>query len=341
MFKFSNFEIKKNCFIIYNLKFKIGVAVVLCVAFMRPTSVYGQSLSLSLWPPLLEVMIQPGRAITQVYKLTNASDHELQITPQIYSFKPQGENGEIKIKFPVSPTLTPTTRLTTHNPSSLPTFFSFESGERFNQSFYLPIGQTREIVLKVSVPKGSPENDYYYTLLFSTGSATGENKQTSSGSITQIGTNILLTISQNGKPILLGRILEFSASQIIDSFSPVDFTVRLENWGRTFWKPFGKIKVTGMLKQKEEVSLYEQNILADSSRKLDIPEIKPKLPLGPFKASLEFSLNEGGEQKLSAETTFWYLPYKAFFAIFATIIMIFIIKRLKKYFFEARHPLDK
>jgi len=286
--------------------------------------VYAQSLSLSLWPPLLEVMIQPGRSITQVYKLTNSSDHELQITPHIFSFKPQGENGEIQIssKFKVQ--------------SSKLDFFSFESGEHFDQAFYLPIGKEREIILEVSIPKGSPENDYYYTLLFSTGSTPGENKQTSSSSIAQIGTNILLTISQNGQPTFLGRILQFSTPKIIDSFSPIAFTVRLENWGETFWKPFGKIKVTGILKQKDEISLYEQNILAESSRKLDIPEIKPKLPLGPFKASLEFSLGESGPEKLSAETTFWYLPYKAFFALFMGTTAILLVKRLKKLFFRSR-----
>ena len=280
--------------------------------------VYAQSLSLSLWPPLLEVMIQPGRSVNQVYKLTNSSDHELQITPHIFSFKPQGENGEIQIssKFKVQ--------------SSKLDFFSFESGEHFDQAFYLPIGKEREIILEVSIPKGSPENDYYYTLLFSTGSTPGENKQTSSSSIAQIGTNILLTISQNGQPTLLGRVLEFSAPKIIDSFSPTSFTVRLENWGKSYFKPFGKIKLSGILKQKEEISLYEQNILADSSRRLDIPEMKPKLPLGPFKASLEFSLNENGEQKLSAETTFWYLPYKVFFIVLIGIAAIILIKRIKK-----------
>lgn len=288
-------------------------------------SANAQSLSLSIWPPLLEIMIQPGRSVTQVYKLTNSSDHELQITPQIFSFKPQGESGEIKIKI---------------EPSPPPSFFSFESGEHLGEAFYLPMGKEREIVLKISVPKKSPEADYYYTMLFSTGITPNENKNSSSSSIAQIGTNILVTVSQNGQPSLLGRVLEFSTPKIIDSFSPIPFTVRLENWGKSYFKPFGKIKLTGILKQKEEIDLYEQNILADSSRKLDIPKVKPKLPLGPFKASLEFSLTEEGDV-LTAETTFWYLPYKILFAIFVGILILFIINRTKKLFSKIIHPLDK
>jgi len=308
----------------------IFLALNTCFLILNTKIVHAQSLSLSLWPPLLEVMIQPGRSVTQVYKLTNSSDHELQITPQIFPFKPQGENGEIKIKFPTKKIKDARGGLKDDKGDTNEKFFSFESGEQFNQAFYLPIGKEREIILEISIPKSSPENDYYYTLLFSTGSAIGENKQTSSGSITQIGTNILLTVSQNGKPRLLGRILEFSTPKIIDSFSPVDLTVRLENWSKTFWKPFGKIRLIGILKQKEEINLYEQNILADSSRKLDIPEIKPKLPIGPFKASLEFSLNENGEQKLSSETTFWYLPYKAIVVIVIFLVIGFFIRWISK-----------
>ncbi|MGB9637564.1 MAG: hypothetical protein ACPLY7_02085 [Microgenomates group bacterium] len=269
-------------------------------------------------------MIQPGRSVTQVYKLTNASDQELQITPQVFPFKPQGENGEIKIssKFKVQ--------------SSKLDFFSFESGEHFDQAFYLPIGQTREIVLKISIPKDTPETDYYYTLLFSTTAPTANQDKNSSSSVAQIGTNILITVSQNGVPEFLARILEFSCPKIIDSFSPVSFTVRLENWGTAFWKPFGKIKVTGILKQKDEIELWPQNILSESSRKLDLPEIKPKLPLGPFKASLEFSPNESSPsasppaaEKLSAEITFWYLPYKALAGTAALLLVGLLIRRIK------------
>jgi len=323
MFKFLNFKTSKSSFKIYNLKFIILLLLITYSLSLLIETANAQSLSLSIWPPLLEVMIQPGRSVTQVYKLTNSSDHELQITPQIFTFKPQGENGEIKI-------------LTTGQSN----FFSFASGERLGEAFYLPIGKEREIVLKISVPKNSPESDYYYTMLFSTGVTPNENKDSSSSSIAQIGTNILITVSQGGQPSLLGRVLEFSTPKIIDSFSPIPFTVRLENWGKSYFKPFGKIKLAGIFKQKEEIKLYEQNILAGSSRKLDIPEVKPKLPFGPFKASLEFSLGEEGE-KLTTETTFWYLPHKILFAIFAGIVIIFAIIRIKKLFFEDKSPLDK
>jgi len=279
-----------------------------------------QTLSLSLWPPLLEVMMQPGKTITQVYKLTNSSDHELQITPQIFPFEPLGETGEIKINFP-SPPATLTAPL-----------FSFASREKFGQAFPLAVGETREMVLKISLPPNNPEKDYYYTLLFSTGEeplSPLKGEEGKSTAVAQIGTNILLTASQLGKPPLLGRIVLFSAPFIVDSFSATNFMVILENWGKAFWKPFGKIEITGPFNQKGEIALREQNILANSSRRLILDSYRPTWPIGPFKADLAFSLNEDGPE-FSSPITFWYLPYKLVGGIFLFIILVLLGRRLKR-----------
>jgi len=311
---------------IVNCKLKICV-ITLIVGFAlitSPQKVYSQTLSLSLWPPLLEVMMQPGKTITQVYKLTNNSDHELQITPQIFPFEPEGQRGEIKINFsPLEPTLT-----TPH--------FSFASREKFGQSFLLPVGETREMVLKISLPQNNPEKDYYYTLLFVSGGDTFAPLNKEGGksmSIVQIGSNILLTASQLGKPTLLGRVTLFSAPIIIDSFSATDFTVILENWGKTFWKPFGKIEISGTFDQKNEIPLREQNILANSSRQLTVDSFQPRWPIGPFKAKLIFSLNQDGSE-FSSQVSFWYLPYKLMAGVIILLLVLFIIRRisrLKKY----------
>ncbi len=288
---------------------------------LTPLRIYGQTLSLSLWPPLLEVMIQPGKTVTQVYKLTNNSDHELQITPQIFPFEPKGERGEIKINFSVQEP-TPTTP-----------HFSFASREKFGQSFLLPVGETREMVLKISLPQNNPEKDYYYTLLFSSDEepliASGSEKSKST-MLAQIGSNILLTASQLGKPNFLGKVTLFSAPLVIDSFSATDFTVILENWGKTFWKPFGKIEISGPFDQKNEIPLREQNVLANSSRQLTIDSFRPYWPIGPFKAKLVFTLNGDGPE-LSSQTSFWYFPYKLMTGVIILLLVLFIIGRIKKH----------
>ncbi|HUV72472.1 MAG TPA: hypothetical protein VMW25_05705, partial [Clostridia bacterium] len=241
--------------------------------------------------------MQPGRSITAVYKLTNNSDRPLEITPQIYPFEPQDESGQIKIKF-----LTPK--------SSLPQpLFSFESREKLGEPFTVTFGETKELVLKITLPKNLSEKDYYYTLLFSTAEIAFENQAEGgkSGAVSQIGGNILITTSQLGKPSLLGAISSFSAPTIIDSFSATDFAVILENRGKNLWKPFGEIKIKGFFKEKTEIKVLEQNVLAYSSRKLSLEPFRPRIPLGPFKAKLDLTLNQEGPS-LSSEINFWYLP---------------------------------
>ena len=311
------------CLKIKNFKLKIWILVVLCLAFIFPAKAYGQSLSLSIWPPLLEVIIQPGKTVTQVYKLTNNSDHELQISPQIFPFEPVGEKGLIRIEIPKEVRPPGRSDLSKKDQG----FFSFENAE-LNQPFGVAVGQTKELVLKIIIPSSNPQNDYYYTLLFSTSEIPADKKSQSS-SVTQIGSNILLTVSRLGTPNLSGKIKEFSAPIIIDSFSPTNFKAIVANTGSSFWKPFGKITITGILKQKDEIKLLEQNVLADSSRELAINSFKPQLPIGPFKASLEFSLNENETNKLYAETDFWYLPYKLFSGILILIILTFFVKKLR------------
>lgn len=321
MLNITNFKYSK-LFVIRLLKICILICLFAYLHICLLRLSYAQSLSLSLWPPLLEVMIQPGRAVTQVYKLTNNSDRELTVIPVIYPFSPQGDSGQIKIS-------------TIEDKNN---FFSFASGEKLNQPFPLPVGQTKDLVLRIFIPKNSPESDFYYTLLFSTTAAPNETfaEGGQTTSVTQIGGNILLTVSKTGKPVILGRISRFYAPLIIDSFSPVSFEVVLENWGKAFWKPNGAIKISGILKQKDEIKLLEQNVLTNSARRLSVSPWKPKLPLGPFKAKLSFipvegtSPEETSGQELATDISFWYLPCKALGILIAVIFSLVLIKKIRQ-----------
>ena len=295
-------------------KINIGILFLgfLFSGLTRP--VKAQTISLSIWPPLLEVQMVPEKSVIQNYQLVNNTDSFLEITPMIVPFEPDGENGQIKF-LPAD---------------SSSYFFSFTTNEKLNEPFILNPNETRQLSLKITLPKNNAEKDYYFTLLFSS-SAESANQKNQTASITQIGTNILLTSSSVEKPPLLGRIYKFSAPAVIDSFSPVNFNLVLENFGRTFFKPFGQITITGILNQKEEVKLLEQNVLADSKRKLTLSGFKPNLPIGPFKAKLEFSLNEEGALPvLSTQISFWYLPYKAISLLAGVILLLTVYKSVKK-----------
>ncbi len=58
-----------------------------------------QTISLDLYPPLLEVTLQPGKSITQVYKITNNSEQDFIMNSQIVPFEPADELGNVQLNF--------------------------------------------------------------------------------------------------------------------------------------------------------------------------------------------------------------------------------------------------
>ena len=101
------------------------------------------------------------------------------------------------------------------------------------------------------------------------------------------------------------------------------------NTGRTFWKPFGKIKIEGLLRQKWEQELQPDNVLAGSIRQINIatPSAEPAFLIGPYRAKAEFNLEEDGQGRtLSSTTSFLALPFKALIGVLTGCVILFTIK---------------
>ncbi len=272
--------------------------------------VYSQTYSLSIWPPLLEVLIQPGRTITQVYRLSNAGDDQI-LTAKILPFEPKDELGNINL---------------VNLPKLLnPLSFSFQGGDvSLGKPFILKSGESKDLVLKLVSPVKTPERDFYVSLIFETNPETRVGlSQTQAAA--KIVSNLLITVSIDGQPQKQARIIEFSAPKIVDSFDPVPFTLKVENTNTAFFKPFGEIKIEGIFSQKGKIKIVPENILAGSTRNLQIAPWKEKFILGPFRATVSFTLDET-EEKLSLETNFVALPYKATLAL---IIVLLIFQALR------------
>jgi len=236
---------------IKNWKLKIFLLFTFYFLLSVPQA-HAQSFSLSLWPPLLEVMIQPGKTITQVYEITNQGENPQEITPQIVSFKPLDDKGNV--------------RLLLKNFSPLK-FSLANSNLELGQSFILEPLQKQQIVLKIKVPEKTPEQDFYFSLLFSS-SAQAKKGTFGSTAAGVLGSHILLTVSKTGQPEKRGEILEFKTKKIIDSLEKPEFSLRVKNTGHFFWKPFGKIKIEGLAGQSWEIPLREDNILSGWQRQI-------------------------------------------------------------------------
>ena len=248
------------------IKFITIIIIITIINVIRPSPAQAQSVDLGVWPPILQIMMQPGKGITQVYKVTNFGDPMI-ISSSVVPFVPDDEQGNVK--------LVDCKVVEVIGCESLG-WFSFQNANlELGQAFFSGSDRTQEVVLKVAVPEYAAEGDYYNTLLFTTQAppALGEKRSRATATV---GSNILITVSKDGNPTRDIKIVEFSALAkagrftlpIFDSFEPIPVTLRVQNTGNAYTSVSGKIILSGFPGLKSNFSLIPQNILAGSTRLL-------------------------------------------------------------------------
>ncbi len=261
------------------------VALFLCLFVAAPAQ--AQTTSLSIWPPLLETMIQPGKSITQVYRLKNAAD-DTTVTVSVVPFSAADEFGHINLQFG----------------GKLPDYFSLLNEDTLN----LKAGETRELMLKISIPELAEDADYAAALVIE--SKTG-GLLSASGSVAQatIAAPILLTVSASGQPQRLAKIEEFGVTTL-DSFDPIDFILRVKNQSPTRLQPIGQIKIDNVFgRTAATLPLRQDQVLGGTVRQLPA-SWNPVFPLGRYTAEVEITPRDT-TNTVSQKIVFWVLPYKA------------------------------
>jgi len=326
----------------YSLKFAIYSLIFACLIFLAAPVAQAQSLSLSIWPPLLEVMIRPGKSITQVYKLTNEGETDLVMTSSIVPFEPADEFGNIQLvpsPYPLVPI----------------SWLSFQNADlQLGQKFLLKAGQAQQVVLAVKAPTNAKEDDYYLTLLFETQAFSLDEGLSKTQAQAKIGTNLLLTVSETGEPPRRAEIIQFDIRylildigeiKIIDSFTQPQFVLKIKNIGRSLFKPIGTITTTGWLGQKYFLNLLPENILTKSTRQIACESnaesktclLPSKFLFGPYETKVEFGLDKVSAD-YSAKITFIALPLKLILVVLLLIILIMIVKLVQN---RLKPSLDK
>jgi len=300
--------------------------ILLCLGIF-PTPVAAQTFSLAISPPLLELMIMPGKSYLQPYAVTNTGT-KITLTPSLTTFSPKDEFGHISLNPP-----------STIN--HLPSIIQLDNPAiKLNEPFEIDANETKNLNLRMTVPSDAEEKDYYLTLLFSSqpnSSSQSNDSQIGSGSqlVGVIGTNILITVSKDGKPLKQGEIIDFRLSnfqflisniEFIDSFDPPQYKIRIKNTGRTYWKPVGQVTATGTLNQKWTNYLQSDNILGSSIREISLatPSAQPNFLIGAYKTTLSFQTDEEDE-KILKSITFIALPIKLILGLVIAVILLKII----------------
>jgi len=228
------------------------------------TCVFAQQTTLSISPPLLETVIKPGKNIVVAYRVQNLADPVI-IKAQVRPFVPKDSWGNIKIS----------------RVFGGPLQFSLDNtGIRLEEPFFLRTRENTQLVLRLTVPPDTAEGDYYYTLLLQTQPPPQIEGITSSRSQLEIGSNILVTVTESGTVDVKGKIALFDlfahyklrlfkeAINIFDSQDKIPLTMIVQNNGKNSIKPQGEVVLRGNFGERATYTIVPANILAQSQRQI-------------------------------------------------------------------------
>lgn len=285
--------------------------LIAAVLLASPNKIMAQTISLSISPPLLEVVIQPDKEIKQIYTITNNGSDTLLKAKVVY-FIPSDTDGNVE-----------TTEV------AAPDWVKY-SKDVFN----LKAGEQKNFNLIINPPSDTPETDHFLTLIFET--TAEQNNITTNNTFykTEIGSNILITISKDGNPHKSAQITTFETPKIIDShFGKLNYQIILSNDGNSFWKANGKI----IIDDQKSLKIAPLNILSGYSREiscLDNDELincifDPDFKIGIINSKLEFRLDEDAKVYSTEATTISF----PFVLIFVVLMLLTLTK--SKIIFKA------
>jgi hypothetical protein len=288
--------------------------------------VRAQQVSLSISPPLIQTVIKPGKVILIAYRLENSGDPTI-LTAKVVSFEPKDNLGNIRLKDKAEGLVR----------------FSLDNAElSLDQPFFLKTKASEQLLLRIRVPEGAPEGDYYYSLLAETTPAIGQEGIGSAQAKATIASNILITISHSGvveiKPkVVLFQPLSKLKWKIFDSFNQIPLLLVMENRGKNLIRPEGKITLRGVFGTSADYEIVPKNILAESQRLVEAtPSAEfAKQPtslvlsgffLGPYKLSANINFGENSPT-VFASTSFFAFPFKLLAGLIITIALIIFFSK--------------
>lgn len=294
--------IKKFIFIIGLIFFCLNGSIV--------TSVRADSATLSISPPVVEIMLAPGKKISQTFNLKTTTQN-LTLTPELHPIKPSGSRGHSSVDpLPLIPSSIPAT-ITITGPNTSPTL-TFEAANV------------------------ESAQDIYLALVFQTDAADSPTSTTLSPAISAL---ILLTINPTDiLPIDL-ELKNFEPALLHDTWLPLKISPQAQNKSKIMIRPEGKYEIIAINgKTIFSKTLYPNLILGESSRTLELSAGDKEPPtdlswspkwsnLGPYRLRLTLT-SQGGTNLTVVEKTIWLVPIRL--GIILTLLLIIYLTLIYK-----------
>ena len=203
------------------------------------------------------------------------------------------------------------------------------------KSVELAPGEGRDISFHVKVPQESPTGGYYGAIFFNT----KMNSNSDSGSRIEINQRIgaLLVMAVKGsEPIKRsGEIKNFKTTKKIFWDRPAELFADVYNSGNLHYKMLGTIDIYKFGSKLDNISLDPRILYPSKVRKYEQNWEFSAWAYGYYVAKINL-VSEDGAIKLTAQTSFWVIPWKTTVAIIILLIIIWLIFKLFSRKFEIK-----
>ncbi len=335
-FQFLISKRKRRCLFRVMRNTVLSFLCILTLTLVFTPLIYAQQISLSISPPLIKLIAKPGKSVLVAYTVENTGDPTILLT-KVLPFEAKDNVGTIVIK----------------DEFEGPIRFSLDNANIvLEQPFFLKTRDSQQVLLRMKVPDGTPEGDYYYTLLAESQPPPTLEGVPSARAKATIGSNILITVTNSGTVDVKGRVALFDTLprwkleignwklNVFDSNDKIPVVLIVENKGKNLFIPEGTIVLKGGFGETARYDIIPQNILAQSQRLItasNSAEFDFRQPIsllisgffvGLYKISTTINFGENSPNIFGA-TSFIAVPFKLFLGFFIAIIIgIFIVKKL-------------
>jgi hypothetical protein len=297
-----------------------------------------QQVNLSFDPPIVQTKIKPGKSIVIGYTAVNLGDPtNLQFV--IRPFTPLGQLGGLA----VTPQM------------EGPVQFSLENTDiQLEKPFFFASKEKKQAVVRIRIPVGIPDGDYYYLVMAETVPAFSAAGQSTGIASATLGSPLLISITESGITEIKATVEEFSFKpdytltignnivRIVDNARELPIVCSVRNMGKSLIQPQGTITdQNGGLKNK--YTIVPQNILSNSQRIIKVFGDEntssanstlnlQHLTIGSHRVALE--INFGENTPIQYKTlTFLALPIrliKVMSVLLILVVLVFVIRFVKR-----------
>lgn len=302
---------KKNYLIL------LSVLVCCFVSLLSSSPVHAQTATMSISPPVVEILLAPNKKLTQTFNLEYTGE-ATNIIPELHLAHPEGDQGHVTLDpLPLAP-------------SSISLVIN--SSPPLNQPILIK-DKVLRITLTIEAATTDIPIDTYLALVLKAVSPIDGSKSTMTSP--GISSLILTTVNPSGITPINLEVGHFTLPLFHDSYLPLTITPTLTNHVPIMVRPEGKYEIISPSgKTIYSLPLYPSLILGESSRLLT----GEKGPLtwtptwtnfGPHRLKLTIT-TQGGSKITEVEKVIWILPIRGIILVLLLLIFwltIFILKK--------------